>query len=73
MYPEEFEQILPVFRKYWESHYRMCTLDGKRQSSPFINPSKETPTLPEDKLFFILVYYKQQPLQEFQAVAFGLS
>jgi len=75
LYPEEFEQILPIFRKCWESHYRMYTLDGKRRNSPFNNPSKETRTLAtiEDKLFFILVYFKQHPLQEFQAVAFGLS
>ena len=75
LYPEEFDLILPIFAKLWYKFYKAYTLEGKRRVKMNWYPEKDTPTLPtvEDKLFFILTYYKQHPLQQFHAASFGLS
>ena len=73
--PEEFDVLLKHFRPIWYKFYRTHTLTGKRRTSVFNHYRKTTRTLPtvEDKLFFLLVYIKTNPLQEFQAFTFGLS
>lgn len=75
LYPEEFDLILPFFAREWHSYYRVRTLEGKRRKKTNWRPEKDTPTLPTagDKLFFLLTYYKQHPLQQFHAATFGLS
>jgi len=75
LYPEEFALILSPFSERWYKFYRVYTLEGKRRTKANWYPEKDTPTLPtvEDKLFFILTYYKQHPLQQFHAATFGLS
>lgn len=75
LYPEEFDLLLPVFAEQWYKFYRGRTLEGKRRNKPFWHCEKDTPTLPTagDKLFFLLTYFKQHPLQQFHAAAFGLS
>jgi len=75
LYPEEFDLILPDFASCWYKFYRTRTLEGKRRKIKNLYPQKNTPTLPrvEDKLFFLLVYLKLHPLQEFQACVFDLS
>ena len=75
LYPEEFDLLLPFFAVLWYSFYRTHTLEGKRRKKVFWHNQKDTPTLPsvEEKLFFLLVYYKQHPLQQFAAATFGLS
>lgn len=75
LHPEEFDILLPLFRKEWYKYYRFRTLEGKRRKSAFSKYRKQTPTLPsvEDKLFFLLTYLKNNSLQEFQGAAFGLS
>lgn len=75
LYPEEFDHLLRFFRPLWYKFYKYRTTVGKRRKSKFYKYKKLTPTLPtvEDKLFFILVYMKSNPLQTFQAVTFGLS
>lgn len=75
LYPEEFEVLLSAFRIRWHKFYRFYTLEGKRRNKSNWRPEKDTPTLPkvEDKLFFLLTYFKQHPLQQFQASSFGLS
>lgn len=72
---EEFDYLLSFFRSLWYKFYRTHTTIGKRRVSVFNGFRKDTPTLcsVEDKLFFILVYMKMNPLQTFQAVSFGLS
>lgn len=75
LHPEEFDLVLPHFADEWYRYYRIRTLEGKRRKKPNWRPQKDTPTLPTagDKLFFLLAYYKQHPLQQFQAATFGLS
>lgn len=75
LYPEEFDLILPYFADKWYKFYKIYTLEGKRRKKKNWYPQKDTRTLPTvgDKLFFLLVYLKQHPLQEFHGFAFGLS
>jgi len=75
LYPEEFDLILPHFASLWYRFNKIFTLEGKRRKKKNWYPEKDTKTLPtvEIKLFFLLVYLKQHPLQEFQAFVFGLS
>lgn len=75
LFPEEFDFLLSYFSKEWFRFYRTHTLEGKRRKKVNWSPQKDTPTLPtvEEKQFFILSYYKQHALQEFQAATFNLS
>lgn len=75
IYIEEFDYLLTFFRPLWYKFYRTRTTTGERRVSVFNGFRKDTPTLAsvEDKLFFMLVYMKMNPLQTFQAVSFGLS
>lgn len=75
LYPEEFDLLVPLFSQGWYKYNRRCTLEGKIRKIKNRSPEKDTKTLPnvEDKLFFLLVYLKQHPLQQFQAVTFDLS
>lgn len=75
LYPEEFDLLLSPSEAEWYKFYRVYTLEGKRRNKTSWNPQKDTPTLPtvEDKLFFLLTYFKQHPLQQFHAASFGLS
>lgn len=75
LYPQEFDKILRIFSRLWYKYYTMHTLHGKRRKLKNWYPEKDTPTLPTtaDKLFFLLVYFKDHPLQQFQAAAFNLS
>lgn len=73
--PMEFTFILDKFRPLWYRFYKIYTLEGKRRKKKNWYPEKDTKTLSTvaDKLLFILVYFKQHPLQEFQAASFNLS
>ena len=72
---EEFDGLLPVFKRHWLKYNRYHTLEGKKRKLPNLNPGKPTRTLPsvEEKLFFLLSYLKNYPLQQFQAASFGIS
>ena len=75
LYPEEFDLILPIFSEIWYKFYKIYTLQGKRRAKKNWYSQKDTPTLAttEDKLFFILCYYKENPLQEYQGLTFEFS
>lgn len=75
LYPEEFDFLLPYFAAFWYKYHRIYTTTGKRRKIKKLRPKKDTKTLPtvEDKLFFLLVYLKQHPLQQFQAMVFEMS
>ena len=73
---EEFDTLLPVFKRHWLKYNRYHTLEGKKRKLPSnLNPGKPTRTLPgvEEKLFFLLSYLKNYPLQQFQAASFDIS
>jgi len=73
--PQEFDLVRPYFKREWHRFYKTHTSMGKKRKGPYYNYRKNTRSLPTvaDKLFFILVYYKTNPLQQFQAASFGLS
>ena len=71
---EEFEALLPPFRRYyyeWMSRHRLDgNPRGKRKYSDYKN--SPLPTI-EDKLMFILHYLKSNNLQTVQGALFGMS
>ena len=70
---EEFQQILPVFEERFRERMKKFRLDGKprvgREYQTYVNCPLPTP---EDRLFFILVYMKNNPLQVLQGEMFGM-
>jgi Helix-turn-helix of DDE superfamily endonuclease len=70
---EEFQQLLPVFEEELRERMKHFRLDGKprvgREYQTYANCPLPTP---EDRLFFILVYIKNNPLQVLQGQMFGM-
>ena len=62
--PVEFEALLITFKHHWDEYYSHFTLEGKVRQR--ISYNRKTSVLPliQDKMFFILVYLKTNPLQE---------
>lgn len=71
---EEFDFLCNEFEEDWWRYYRYYTLRGRKRKVPLYKEhgNSSLPTT-EMKLFFVLVYLKQYPLQQFQAANFGLS
>jgi len=72
--PDEFEQLLPAFAEAWEVH---LAEQERQRSTPRRRKKgggrKGQIKKLEDKLLFILVYFKTYPLQVVQGQLFGLS
>lgn len=70
---EEFQQLLPVFEEKFRERMKYFRLDGKprvgREYQTYVNCPLPTP---EDRLLFILVYMKNNPLQVLQGELFGM-
>jgi hypothetical protein len=70
---EEFQLLLPVFEKEFRERMKKFRLDGKprtgREYQTYLNCPLPTP---EDRLLFILVYLKNNPLQVMQGELFGM-
>lgn len=74
LYPEEFLLLLHGFEPYWEQYYRHHTLEGARRKVPSYKEHRNSKLYgTAQKLFFLLVYLKNNPLQTFQAAGFGVS
>ena len=75
LYPQEFDTLLSVFATKWYKYHKHFDMFGKRRKAPKISYQNDTNTLArvEDKLFFILVYLKNNPLQEFMALSFEID
>jgi hypothetical protein len=69
---EEFEALLPNFYKAWQAYIKAFTLDGLPRVRPYKPSANEPLPTSKEKLFFILTYLKNSPLQEYHAAAFGL-
>lgn len=69
----QFDALLPVFALLLEARLEARTIQGRFRQRRF-SPRNEA-VLPTDahKLFFILIYLKNNPLQEYHAAAFGLT
>jgi hypothetical protein len=71
---DEFEKLLPAFQTAYEQKYPPeLTQEGKTRQRQLGGGA--TGALPkiEDKLFFILVYQKTNPLQTMHGLQFGVS
>ena len=71
--PVEFDALLITFKYHWDEYYSHFTLEGKVRQR--ISYNRKTSVLPliQDKLFFILVYLKANPLQELHAIQFEMT
>ena len=71
LYPVEFQEILSEFSERWQIHESRYTLSNTvRLNKP---RTDETLKLVEDKLLFILYYFKNYPIQETMGLNFGMS
>jgi len=71
---EEFDALLPEFGRSFQKRMAKYTLDGKeRQKRRYVDYCNSPLSSIGEKLFFILSYLKNYPLQELQAALFGLS
>lgn len=69
----EIEQMLPAFEVAWEEHRKTHhrAPESRKRGLGAGRPGQLRRL--EDKLLFILVYFKVYPLQEVQATLFGMS
>lgn len=70
----EFDYLLDHFAPRWQQYYKYHTLEGKKRILPaFTEHGNALLKGTDQKLFFLLVYMKNNPLQTFQASSFGVS
>lgn len=71
---KEFDFLLRHFEPISENYFRWHTLQGQLRIIPkYEVRSNERLGSHRDKLFFLMVYLKNAPLQEFQGANFGIS
>jgi hypothetical protein len=68
----EFEQLLDSFESAYRRERESLTRNAQRQRKPGGGRQASLSTI-EDKLFFILFYFKNYPLQEIIGFLFGFS
>lgn len=70
---EEFDQLVPSFEEAFQERMKQWCLDGKKRSGrPYTTYANSPLPTPQDRLLFILVYLKTNPLQVLQAEVFGM-
>lgn len=70
---EEFEVLLAPFEEEFQGHMAKHRFDGKPRTRRRYATYKNCPLpTPEDRLLFVLVYLKLNPLQEAHGVMFGM-
>jgi hypothetical protein len=70
----EFFHLLSVFDALWQHYHAYQDLKGEsRRIKKFIEHSSMSLKGSPSKLFFVLVYLKQNPLQSYQGFCFGMS
>ena len=71
--PDEFQILVPPFEAAFQAHMAEWRLDGKPRTARRFTTYKNCPLpTPEDRLLFILVYLKTNPLQVAHGIMFGL-
>jgi hypothetical protein len=71
---DEFQLLVPPFEAAFQAHLAAWRLDGKPRTSRRFTVYKNCPLpMPEDRLFFILVYLKIYALQVMQGRLFGMG
>jgi hypothetical protein len=70
----EFFELLVPFNELWQRYHAHYDLKGERRRiEKFSEHSSMSLKGSLDKLFFLLVYLKQNPLQHYQGFCFGMS
>ena len=71
--PDECQLLVPAFETAFQAHMAEWRLDGKPRTARRFTTYKNCPLpTPEDRLLFILVYLKTNPLQVAHGIMFGL-
>src|SRR5215212_10574359 len=71
--PDELQVLVPPFEAAFQAHMAVWRLDGKPRTARRFSTYKNCPLpTPEDRLLFILVYLKTNPLQLAHGILFGL-
>ena len=73
--PQQFLELLPYYEDAHREHFSRYELDGTLRCGRRSFTIYKNSPLPavEDRLFFILVYLKNNPLQEYHAACFGMG
>lgn len=69
----DFEALSPDFEQEWMSWLRQYTLNGKPRRRRYSPKSDQVPQSSDELLFFILVYLKNNMLQETMAAIFNMK
>ena len=70
---EDFNFLLPYFKAEWDEYNEFFTLGGlPRQRKSYSRVDTVIPKI-ADKLMFLLIYLKTNPLQEHHAASFGMT
>jgi Helix-turn-helix of DDE superfamily endonuclease len=70
---DEFQMLVPTFEQAFQAHMAQWRLDGKPRTARRYTTYSNCPlSTPEDRLLFILVYLKTNPLQVAHGILFGL-
>ena len=72
---KQFSELLPYFEEAHNEYFTKYDMKGRyrdNRRSFVIYGNSPLPTV-EDRLFFILVYLKNNPLQEYHAACFGME
>jgi len=70
---DEFQMLLPGFEQAFQAHMAHWRLDGKPRTARRYTTYTNCPLpTPEDRLLFILMYVKTNPLQVAHGLMFGL-
>jgi hypothetical protein len=71
----DFQELLPCFAAVHNDYFSSYDMSGKYRDNRrrfIIYKNSPLPTI-EERLFFILVYLKNNPLQEYHAACFGMD
>jgi hypothetical protein len=73
--PEQFRELLPYFAEAHNEYFPEYDMNGNYRNSGRSFVIYKNSPLPavKDRLFFILVYLKNHPLQEYHAGCFGMD
>lgn len=70
---QEFDQLLPQFKKAFDEDAYKSFVEGKKRQRSFGGGRKGILRSYESKLLFILIYFKIYPLQEVMGFLFGMG
>ena len=70
---EDFDELLSLFSPVCNHYIERYNLDGSVRRRKYAPRAQDQLSTTEEKLFFILYYLKQNPLQEALAATFDLA